>query len=337
METSDLSYSDAIEQVMLHNGYFAPLKFIYKEIWKYKDKSKIIGKTPENSIQERVQRDSRFTRIASGVYALTAYLDKLPGNETTSNETTDSKHKTKDCNNVESESDFYRFLTINGNVNRHSRRNYLSWLKFLSQKHSIDSTLTTESIEIIIAEERIEQKKRSIYNTERDLGNFKSALRKYLNFINSDYYKQQEQTVLSEINKIESDINLQKTERISIQKSRIGQGIFRHNLIQYWNGCSISNCRLSDLLIASHIKPWTVSDNRERLDTFNGLLLLPNYDKLFDKGYISFDKRGKIIFSHFLPESDRQILNLNSNISLIRIDNRHGAYLKYHNENCLIQ
>lgn len=73
----DLSYSDAIEQVMLHNGYIAPLKLIYKEIWKYKDISKIAGATPNNSIQERVQRDPRFTRIGIGVYALTAYMDQL--------------------------------------------------------------------------------------------------------------------------------------------------------------------------------------------------------------------------------------------------------------------
>jgi hypothetical protein len=74
----DLTYSEAIEQVMLNNGYFAPLKLIYKEIWKYKDQSKIVGKTPHMTIQERVQRDARFTRIGLGVYALTKFLDKLP-------------------------------------------------------------------------------------------------------------------------------------------------------------------------------------------------------------------------------------------------------------------
>lgn len=75
---NDLTYSEAIEQVMLHNGYFAPLKLLYREIWKYKDKSKIVGITPDNTIQERVQRDERFTKIGLGVWALTAYLDKLP-------------------------------------------------------------------------------------------------------------------------------------------------------------------------------------------------------------------------------------------------------------------
>ncbi len=76
--TKDSTYSEAIEQVMLNNGYFAPLKLLYKEIWKYKNLSKVKGKTPDYTIQERVQRDPRFTRIGLGVYALTEYLDKLP-------------------------------------------------------------------------------------------------------------------------------------------------------------------------------------------------------------------------------------------------------------------
>lgn len=77
-DNNDATYSEAIEKVMINNGYFAPLKLLYREIWKYKDKSKIVGVTPNNTIQERVQRDERFTKIGLGIWALTAYLDKLP-------------------------------------------------------------------------------------------------------------------------------------------------------------------------------------------------------------------------------------------------------------------
>ena len=73
-----LTYLAAIEQIMLHNGYFAPLKIIYKELWKYKDQSKILGKTPFNTVQAIVQRDKKFTKIGIGVYALTEHLNKLP-------------------------------------------------------------------------------------------------------------------------------------------------------------------------------------------------------------------------------------------------------------------
>jgi len=70
-----LTYSEAIEKVLLANNYAAPLRKIYKEIAKYRP---LTGRTPFKTIQERVQRDARFTRIGLGVYALTEHLDKLP-------------------------------------------------------------------------------------------------------------------------------------------------------------------------------------------------------------------------------------------------------------------
>lgn len=87
----ETTFSEAIEQVMLHNGYYAPLKLIYKEFEKYR---KFSGLTPLKTIQERVQRDNRFTRIGLGVYALTEYLDKLPQVITpkTASEKTSQRH-----------------------------------------------------------------------------------------------------------------------------------------------------------------------------------------------------------------------------------------------------
>lgn len=74
MHKENLTYSEAIEMVMNDNGGFAPLKYIYENIEKYRKKT---GKTPDNTIQERVQRDERFTRIASGVYGLTEFLENI--------------------------------------------------------------------------------------------------------------------------------------------------------------------------------------------------------------------------------------------------------------------
>lgn len=88
---------------------------------------------------------------------------------------------------------------------------------------------------------------------------------------------------------------LPETERKSIIQSRLGQGVFRKCLIEYWKGCAVTECKFSPLLKASHIKPWSKSTNQERLDVFNGLLLAPNIDAAFDIGYVSFDEKGKII------------------------------------------
>ena len=75
MWQKQLTYSEAIEKVLLENNYIAPLRKIYKDIVKYRA---LTGQTPFKTIQERVQRDTRFTRVGLGVYALTEYLDKLP-------------------------------------------------------------------------------------------------------------------------------------------------------------------------------------------------------------------------------------------------------------------
>jgi len=75
MRQKELTYSEAIEKVLIANNYVAPLRKIYKEIAKYRP---LTGKTPFKTIQERVQRDPRFTRVGLGIYALTEYLDKLP-------------------------------------------------------------------------------------------------------------------------------------------------------------------------------------------------------------------------------------------------------------------
>ncbi len=238
--------------------------------------------------------------------------------------------------NWNDESAFYQYLLQEGGVGRHTCTNYMSWLKFLSQSYSIDEHLNGETIDAILHSERQRLSSRSIYTTEKDLGNFKSALRKYLVFIQSDFQKRSEETILSEIAKVEMS-NISQTEKQAIVKSRIGQGAFRDSLMHYWSGCSVSGCRMSDILIASHIKPWRVADNQERLNVFNGLLLLPNLDKLFDKGYISFDMQGRILFSSFFPVDDRKLLHLTDHIHLRKIQDEHLSFLHYHNNNCLIQ
>ena len=97
---------------------------------------------------------------------------------------------------------------------------------------------------------------------------------------------------------IEGYANLKETERDAVVKSRIGQGFFRKELIKKYNSsCVITGINEKKLLIASHVKPWAVCTNAERLSVENGLLLSPTFDKLFDCGLISFDASGRILIS----------------------------------------
>lgn len=94
--------------------------------------------------------------------------------------------------------------------------------------------------------------------------------------------KHKDTDVIDDLRDHQKDYNhLSETEKDSIIKARIGQGIFRQQLIQLWGGCSVTGFKNEKFLKASHIKPWRDSSNQERLDKYNGLLLVPNLDRSF--------------------------------------------------------
>lgn len=134
------------------------------------------------------------------------------------------------------------------------------------------------------------------------------------------------------VSDLEALSTLPETERQSLVLSRVGQGEFRAQLVSYWNGCAVTGAKCIPLLKASHIKPWRESNNKERLDVFNGLLLSPNIDAAFDTGYITFDSQGKIVLSKALAGAPAFQLHINAklriNQKLLRPE--HEVYLEHH-------
>jgi len=125
--------------------------------------------------------------------------------------------------------------------------------------------------------------------------------------------------------------NGKETEKRSLSLSRIGQGKYRFNLLNLWDACAITNVKVPEILKASHIKPWKDSNNNERLDPYNGLILTPTLDSLFDEGFISFENNGGIILSkNIQPYSD--LLNLSPDMKLRKIFNNNLQYLEYHRD-----
>jgi putative restriction endonuclease len=122
------------------------------------------------------------------------------------------------------------------------------------------------------------------------------------------------------------------TSSIAEVITRVGQERFRKDLIDYWKECSLTGCNLVSILRASHIKPWKDSNNIERLDVYNGLLLLPTLDVLFDKGYISFSNTGTILIASEI-ENRQTEFGLNKDNKLSQFEEKHKTYLKYHREN----
>lgn len=234
------------------------------------------------------------------------------------------------------QADFYHYMVKFGGIAKKTSGDYVTRMKFLAHDYSLDETLTKEKIDEILRQEDFKRQERSVYTSKKSLSDFRAGLNKFLAFINSDYHKRIADSIITEIKAVENDNTIKMTEKDSIVKSRIGQGIFRKGLIEYWHGCAISQCPLTWMLIASHIKPWRDADNQERLDPYNGLLLLPNYDKLFDLGYISFNLKGKIMYSRLLDKFDRETIGLTNNLHLVKLEEQHLKYLKYHNDNCFL-
>lgn len=127
------------------------------------------------------------------------------------------------------------------------------------------------------------------------------------------------------------------TTRAALIDARLGQGGFRKALLKTWDGaCAVTVCRLEAILRASHCKPWRESDNAERLDSNNGLLLVANLDALFDAGLISFDSSGEMLVADAVASHEKQTLGLSS--GLTRTPGRRlEHYLAYHRRHVFLR
>ena len=102
----------------------------------------------------------------------------------------------------------------------------------------------------------------------------------------------QKNTSIEKLNKIEvSDLSKEGKEKERLIKTRVNQSIFRTVVLAtYNNACCITGIDNPDLLIASHIVPWS-KDEKNRLNPMNGLCLNALHDRAFDKGLITVDAK----------------------------------------------
>jgi hypothetical protein len=132
------------------------------------------------------------------------------------------------------------------------------------------------------------------------------------------------------------NIDPESTEKETIVKARQGQALFRERVIALEGGCRVTSVTDPSHLRASHIKPWRVCDDRERLDGNNGLLLAPHIDHLFDKGFISFTDAGDLIRSAICPIDLLESWGLPPIINVGAFRPEQWVYLQYHRLNVLI-
>ena len=126
----------------------------------------------------------------------------------------------------------------------------------------------------------------------------------------------------------------QTTEAERLVVERVGQNIFRAALLDYWQvRCCVTGLAVPELLRASHIKPWArCATDQERLDAFNGLLLAPHLDALFDAGLMTVDDDGSVRLARRLRFEDRVRLGVSTELRVSGLRNWHCQYLAFHRE-----
>ena len=135
----------------------------------------------------------------------------------------------------------------------------------------------------------------------------------------------------------EQILSVEEPEYSSVSKAssqaRIGQGTYRDKLLEECSFCPITMVNDERLLIASHIKPWAVSNDREKVDPKNGFILAPDIDKLFDKGFITFTQDRRIHLSNIISPLNYKRMGLKDNTfyQALPIDDKRAAYLEFHN------
>lgn len=141
-----------------------------------------------------------------------------------------------------------------------------------------------------------------------------------------------EAELVADIEAINAQSDLTETVRAQQILARVGQGIFRQKLLARWNGaCSVTGCVITEMLRASHCKPWRDCDNAERLDPSNGLLLGANLDALFDRLLITFTDEGRMLISSRIDPEQRRLLSLPASL-LSPLTSREMTYMAVHRE-----
>lgn len=128
-------------------------------------------------------------------------------------------------------------------------------------------------------------------------------------------------------------------ERESVVKQRVNQSAFRAMILaNYDNQYAITGINIPELLVASHIVPWS-KDEGQRLNPSNGICLSPLYDKAFDFGLIGIRPDYTVILSKELKEyhaSDYYQMHFGAiEDTRIQLPTKHSpnqTFLQYHLE-----
>ena len=137
-------------------------------------------------------------------------------------------------------------------------------------------------------------------------------------------------SALDDIRRIEIDESIPETQRIQLAKARIGQGLFRKRVILLDGACRVTGVSDPRVLVASHIKPWRDASNPERVSGYNGILLSPHVDALFDEQLIAFDDDGRMRVHPSLPMDVLDRWSIDPDKRVERFRPEQSTFLSHH-------
>lgn len=149
-----------------------------------------------------------------------------------------------------------------------------------------------------------------------------------------------EKTTVEQLHHIpENELPKEGKTREQIVRVRVNQAFFRSSILaSYNNTCCITGIQQPELLIAGHIKPWSI-DQKNRLNPQNGIAINALHDKAFEAGLITItpdfkikvspillkQKKSKSIEEYFTKYNNQEIILPSRFLPDVE-------FLKYHNE-----
>lgn len=231
---------------------------------------------------------------------------------------------------------FYQFLLKEGfsdktpSGNPSTTYDYLKRIDFVCENESLNWESLAQNIDTILNDYGATGIKAELGAKSHNA--VFSALKQYKLFVEQNKKEKILENNIGIIQDLEA-FEDKETEKQALIKIRIGHSKLKEIILRNKTKCDICGLNHPKLLIASHIKPWSKSNDREKLDYHNILLLCPIHDALFDRGLISFNDNGQILISKELSVQNRALTNIDDNICINVTSEKQKEYLQWHRKN----
>lgn len=119
--------------------------------------------------------------------------------------------------------------------------------------------------------------------------------------------EKQQTTIQDKFKELLQDVDFGEGKTVIRQvKTRVNQSVFRTMVLNnYYSQCCVTGLNFPELLVASHIIPWSKNE-KERLNPRNGLCLNSLHDRAYDKGFMTVTADFEIKVSNLIHKQAKE-------------------------------